>query len=184
MNTYNKYIRSILPLFVVLGLVGSLQAQQETASATASADIVSALSITKTADISFGNVSATTDGVVSLDPVNESHAYVGASADLGLFTISGANNTQINFTYDAEVTLTDGSSNNLYLITALAGSLDNSSYSSIGTAGSGDFTITSGGTYYLRVGGQLSSTSGSATALNGQTTGTYQGIFNTAVVYN
>lgn len=182
MKTYTTIIKTILPLFVVIGMAGAVQAQA-TASASASATITTALTLTKNADIDFGTVSATTSSVVYLDPADISNSTnVGSSAALGQFTVGAAITDVIDLTFDAQVNLTDGS-NNLYLLTEVAGSMDGSSFTSLGTSGSTQFTTSGSGAYTLRVGGELSQSTSSGN-LSSVPTGTYTGTFNASIIYN
>lgn len=182
MKTYTTIIKTILPLFVVIGMAGAVQAQA-TASASASATITTALTLTKNADIDFGTVSATTSSPVKLDPVDISNSTnVGSSAALGQFTVGAANTALIDLTFDAQVTLTDGS-NSLFLLTEVAGSTDGSSFTTLGSSGSTQFTTSGSGAYTLRVGGELSQSTSSA-SLNNAATGTYTGTFNASIIYN
>lgn len=189
MKTYKTYIRAILPLFVVLGLVGSAQAQA-TATATASADIATALTLTKIADINFGTVSATTPGVVKLDPTDvTASTNVGSSRTLGEFTVTAANSDIIDLTFDSKVTLTDNNSNNLYLLAEVAGAESTGGpFLSLSSDGTTSFTTSNTGAYVLRVGGELTqnnaATFGSPGNLSGVTTGSYSGTFNASIVYN
>lgn len=182
MKTYTTIIKTILPLFVVIGMAGAVQAQAS-ASATASATITTALTLTKDTDIDFGTVSATTSSPVKLDPVDISNSTnVGSSAALGQFTVGAADDDVIDLTFDAQVTLNDGS-NSLYLLTEVAGSTDGSTFTSLGTSGSAQFTTSGSGAYTLRVGGELSQSTSSGN-LNSVPTGTYTGTFNASIIYN
>ena len=184
MKTYKTYIRAILPLFVVLGLVGSAQAQVE-ATATASADIATALTLTKTADINFGTVSATTPGVVKLDPTDvTASTNVGSSRTLGEFTVTAAVSDDIDLTFDSQVTLTDASSNTLILLAEVAGGeTSGGTFTSLGSTGTATFTTSSSGGYVLRVGGVLSQSTTPAN-LEAVPTGSYSGTFNAEIIYN
>ena len=185
MKTYTTIIKTILPLFVVIGMAGAVQAQA-TASASASATITTALTLTKNADIDFGTVSATTSSVVYLDPADRSNSTnVGSSAALGQFTVGAAVTDVIDLTFDAQVTLTDGSQNpnSLYLLTEVAGSTDGTNFTSLGTLGTAQFTTNGSGAYTLRVGGELSQSTSSGN-LSSVPTGTYTGTFNASIIYN
>lgn len=183
MKTYTTIIKTILPLFVVIGMAGAVQAQAS-ASASASATITTALTLTKDTDIDFGTVSATTSSAVYLDPADISNSTnVGSSAALGQFTVGAAATDVIDLTFDAEVTLNDGSSNSLYLLTEVAGSTDGSSFTSLGTSGTAQFTTSGSGAYTLRVGGELSESTSSGN-LSSVPTGNYTGTFNASIIYN
>lgn len=184
MKTYKTYIRAILPLFVVLGLVGSAQAQVP-ATATASAEIAAALTLTKTADIDFGTVSATTPGLVQLDPTDvTASTNVGTNRALGEFTVSAEVSAAIDLTFDSQVTLTDASSNTLILLAEVAGAETISdTFTSLGSTGTAQFTTSSSGAYVLRVGGILSQSTTPGN-LSGVTTGSYSGTFSASIIYN
>ena len=188
MKTYTTIIKTILPLFVVIGMAGAVQAQVS-ATASASANITTALALTNDANINFGTVAATTTTPVYLDPTDVSQSTnVGNSRTLGEFTVSAAAADDIKLTFDQKVTLTDGSSNNLYLLAQVAGSESGTSMADLGSTGTAVFTTSSGGAFKLAVGGYLvqgvSNTFASPGNLSGVPTGSYTGTFNASIIYN
>ena len=169
----------IILIAMALFISFSSSANAQSASCTASASVVPALSITKLAGVDFGQILSTTpsSGTVSLDPKGSSSTNVGASAKVGEFSITGGNAATVTVTYDASVTLSDASSNQMTLAPDIAGfnAATQSSASTINNGGT--ITLGSTGNYYIWVGGSLGS-------LSSQAAGTYQGTFNISVSYN
>ena len=157
------------------------------ANVAASATVLTALTITNNHAVAFGNVSATTPGVVFLDPQGTSNAYVGSTAAIGTFSIAGALNQSIRLTWPPNIALTH-STDNLNYVLAVSG------YATDVQASSTDLTLTSGhsdvttdgtaGTYFLYVGGSLGGSSTTPAALSSQAAGTYTGTANFTVEYN
>lgn len=188
MKTYTTIIKTILPLFVVIGMAGAVQAQVS-ATASASANITTALALTKDADINFGTVAATTTAPVYLDPTDVSQSTnVGNSRTLGEFTVGAANASVIDLTFDQKVTLSDGPTNNLYLLAQVAGSESGTNMADLGATGTAQLTTSSGGAFKLAIGGYLvedgSDTFASPGNLSGIPTGNYTGTFNASIIYN
>ena len=187
MKTYTTIIKTILPLFVVIGMAGAVQAQVS-ATAQASANITTALALTKDADINFGTVAATTTSPVYLNPTDVSQSTnVGNSRTLGEFTVGAAPADEIKITFDQKVTLTSGS-DNLYLLAQVAGSESGTSMLDLGATGTALFTTSSGRVFKLAVGGYLvedeTDTFASPGNLSGVPTGNYTGTFNAEIIYN
>lgn len=148
---------------IALGLSASA-ANAATASANATAEILSQVSVTKTADLAFGTVAiGTSGGTVAVSTAGARSCgsglvCSGTTAAAG-FTVSGAVGQTVGVTVPATVTLNDGGSNNMTATLT-------SSASSIVLDGTDAFTV--GGT--LTVGGT-------------QAAGTYAGSFTVTVNY-
>lgn len=186
-----------------LGLSVSFGQSARNENITASAEILAPLTLSKDADINFGNVSATTPGPVFLDPTGQANAYVGTTAAVGRFTITGAigvdnsgtTSPTVKVSWPASIELESGSDKMLYHV-AVNGLGDATQSSAVrlgtlGTVGTADVVLTNeeglGGTYYLYVGGNLgksTDTAGTPTALANQATGTYTATLNFTVEYN
>lgn len=149
-------------LFILLLLPMVLLAQvQETAEVTAT--VQAELTLTKEADVSFGNISATSSPV--LDPKGENHVDVGVNAHEGEFTIGGSNGSSVHVSYGSSYTLGDGTSETITFTPDVDG--HESTQSSATDIVSGT-NVTLGGTgeYKLWIGGSLGT-------LTSQATGTY-----------
>ena len=156
-------MKNITKVFVAatlaLGFSNSSFAQS-TATASASATIITPISITKTIDLNFGNiaVSATTGGTVILDATGSRTTGGGGGVTLpattgtvaaASFDVAGA----ASFTYaitlpSSVVTITSGSN-----------SMDVTSFTSIPSATG---TLSTGGTQTLTVGATLAVAAGQA----------------------
>jgi hypothetical protein len=133
----------------ILACGGKVSAQAS-ATATSSATIVTPITITKTSDMSFGNVavSATTNGTVVMTPAGVRSATGGVTLPGTSGTVSAASftvNGQTGYTYaitlPTSLTITDGSANSMVV----------GSFTSTPTA-TGTLT---GGTETLNVGATL-----------------------------
>jgi hypothetical protein len=165
---------ALLAVMLVVLVAGNVQAQVLSTDITATATVLSALTLTKGVNVDFGNVSATTPGIVYLNP-NGTSAYVGTTAAVGTFTIAGASSQSIRLSWPANVTLTDGT-NNLNYVLEVNGYTANTQASSILLTLVGGYksvsTSASGG-YYLWVGGQLGGSGTSPAALLNQVAAIY-----------
>lgn len=149
-----------------------------TASASASARIVSPIALTKTTDLNFGtlavgavggNVAISTADVVSISgagtTVTQPPSNIGTPA-AAVFSVTG----EAGFTYaitlpaDGAVTISDGASHTMAV---------NTFTSNPGTTG----TLSGAGTGSLKVGATL-------VVGNNQAPGTYSGTFSVTVAYN
>lgn len=147
MKQKNKFI---LTTFMLAGIATGLHAQ-ETASATATATIVTPISITKTVDMNFGNVAvqSTTGGTVVMTPAGVRTRTGGVTlpttagtVTAASFTVSGTGTYTYTITLPTlPLTITSGA--NTMTVTAF-----NSTPSGIGT-------LAAGGTQTLNVGATL-----------------------------
>jgi hypothetical protein len=144
-------IASLLVALLVIVSTGSVQAQIN-ANVNASANVMSALSISATA-MDFGNVPASRTAV--LDPKNAANQYVGSTAAVGTVTITGANASHVLVTWPSSITLTDGT-NNLSLTLSVSGDASNANQATSSALTSTADVVTSGsGNYSMWVGGSL-----------------------------
>ncbi|WP_343305613.1 DUF4402 domain-containing protein [Chitinophaga niabensis] len=137
-----------LAVFTMSGFATGAFAQ-ETASATATATIVTPISITKTADMNFGNVAvrSSTAGSVILTPAGARTTTGGVTlpANNGTvaaaaFTIGGTGNYTYSITLPStDLTITSGA--NTMTVNAFT-----SNPSAVGTLSSGSQTLTVGAT--------------------------------------
>jgi len=172
MNNRNSFVSRLLPLAICAAFVGLGQSAfaQASATANASATIVPAITISKTADLQFGLIVAGPGGTVligtdSSRSVNGPAGLTNASFPVSAasFTVSGQANLAFSISLPTSATLTGPSS----------ASMTVNAFSS-NPSGSG--TIGSGGTLAFAVGGTL--TVGAA-----QTPGAYTGTFTVTVNY-
>ncbi len=191
MKTYKTYIRTILPLFVVLGLVGSAQAQSATDAAetmTATASVVAGITLTNNGNVNFGQIAASTLNEVFLDPTGASSNEVGANSSTGKFTVGGSPNATIIVSYSATVPMTPaGGGTNLTWAPSVTGNTtDNASGSSaIAADGSTSGLALNSNTsaeYHIYVGGRLYEVDGQA--LTSVDPDTYTGTMTLNVAYN
>ncbi|SFD78748.1 protein of unknown function [Chitinophaga sp. CF118] len=140
---------------------------QVTASADASATIVTPISITKTADMNFGNVAvqSTTAGTVVLAPDNSRTKTGGVTLpattgtiSAAIFTVSGEGSYTYTITLPSSVTITNAG-NNMTVNTFT------STPSGTGTLSSGTQTLKVGATLNVAA-GQAAGTYTSATPFN------------------
>jgi len=163
----------------------------ESAVMTAGATVQGALSITRDADVNFGNISATTDGIVRLVPDGSSSSFVGNNATTGKFTISGGGNSTILISYPAGITLIANESDQIEYSMHVYGSSEDvqASAQPLTTEGVAGENVSAtldavSGNYFLYVGGGLGGSIGNPAALSGQVAGEYSGTVTFEVKYN
>lgn len=175
--TQTKKTIRLVALASGLAMVG-LSAHGATASASASATIVSPIAITKTTDLAFGKLAVGAVGgnvaISTADVVTISGAGTTVSQPAGntgnpvaaVFGITGEAGMTYAITLPADgtVTISDGASHTMAV---------NSFVSNPGATG----TLSGGGTDTLKVGATL-------VVGNNQVPGTYTGTFNVTVAYN
>lgn len=191
MKNFVKQILTVLFSILVFFIASAEENTNESAELIASATVQGALSITKDADVSFGNISATTDGIVRLVPNGSSSSYVGSNATTGKLTINGAGNASVLISYPAGVTLIANSSDQLAYSLHVYGHNEDIQSSSVqltseGVASEnviGSLDGTSGN-YFIYVGGALGGTIGAPAALSNQAAGEYTGTVIFEVKYN
>jgi hypothetical protein len=189
-----RTIKFIIPFIfgAITGLhVFAQDFTNESAVMTAGVTVQGALSITRDADVNFGNISATTDDIVRLVPDGSSSAYVGSNATTGKFTISGSPSTSILISYPAGITLIANESDQIAYSLHVFGNTTDSQASSIQLSDEGigvdnisnTLDVTSGN-YFLYVGGALGGTIGGPAPLTDQAAGEYTGTVTFEVKYN
>jgi hypothetical protein len=169
-------------LFLVLALLiscGIVQGQEQV-TASVDATVLAELSVTKNADIDFGNVSASSTPI--LDPTGASHVDVGTQFSVGEFALAGAAGSQLNIEYDASVTLGDGTSNTLTFTPAVAGHATTQGSATPVASGS-QVTLDGSGDYILWVGGNLGTLSGQTPAVYSSGAANGSGDFTLTVEY-
>ncbi len=146
---------------------GAAQAAPVTASATAKAKILKAITVNKTADLDFGTiVVGSTGGTVQVDtaatPARTCAAALTCSASFSpaSFGVTGTGSAVVTVSTDASVTLTNGTN-------TMTASLAKSA---------GTVTLAANGTGSFGVGGTL-------TVGANQADGAYSGTFNVSVDY-
>jgi Mat/Ecp fimbriae major subunit len=149
--------------------MGSNAAYAATASADAKATILSPITVTKTADLDFGTIAVNAADTVTIAASSDT-ATCGATAgnlicagttSRAKFNVTGAANTSVSISSDANVTLLSGANS---MSATLAKSAASATLSATGAAS-------------FQVGGALSV---GAT----QAAGAYVGAFNVTVNYN
>lgn len=175
-------MKKLLTIIILISLSFITFSQtSESAELSASANIISMLSIDNLNDLSFGNVSRTTLGDVKIDPqgLNTSNSsYVGTTAEIGEMKIIGSNATSVNLIFPTSILLSNGTTS-MTLVLDVNGSDNSANQASSTDLTSGDdiTTHSTNGDYYLWVGGNLGT-------LNNQQLGLYTGTATFEVSYN
>lgn len=150
-----KLLFAILMLFIL----ASPTYAQVSEIAEVTATVQSTLSLTKDADVVFGNISAT--GTPTLDPKDVNHTDVGSTAHAGQFTISGGAGTGVVISYGSSYTLGDGGSNTLTFTPDVEGHATTQANASTISDGS-NVTLDGSGAYIVWIGGSLGTLSNQA----------------------
>lgn len=167
-----KNITKIIALaFIVLGFSASSFAQV-TATAIATATIVTPIAISKTQDMNFGNISAGTGGTVTLatdgtrtKSGNVVLPAIGAGSTAAKFTVTGTDTYTYSISLPGTITLTN--------------TTDNTKTMSIGT-----FISTPTTTGVLGTAGQELLVGAMLTVVGGQTPGLYTNTTDLTVTVN
>ncbi|MEX1137115.1 MAG: DUF4402 domain-containing protein [Balneolales bacterium] len=160
---------ALFAVALVLGAVHVGMAQEsEDAEASVSAEVLSVLSIVSTADVDFGNISATTDEAVTIDPNGADHAYLGTEYSVGQFTISGGQDTEVTIWFNSEATLENGEGGEMTFTANMVGDpeSENQSTAVAVTTDADQYSLSNTGNFYLWLGGDLGT-------LDGQASGNY-----------
>lgn len=153
-------------------LVAPIHAHAAQATASATAEVMTPISISNTAALRFGKFSALTGGTVVISAAgarSATGAVVLSSTNAGgaaSFTVSGDANATYAITLPNSATLTHGTDNTKTM-----------SVGSFTSNPSGTGTLSGAGSQTLSVGATL-------TVGNAQTTGSYSGTFDVSVEYN
>lgn len=165
--------------------------QNVEAELTARANVLNALTITMDQDVDFKMISATTPGVVRINP-DGTGSYIGQGATSGKLTISGAQDSQVLITYPSGVYLIGNERyNSLAYSMHVFGSVENNVEESLEMTYEGNPAIdllrnlsSTDGKYYLFVGGSLGGSIGNPEPLTNQAVGEYTGSVTFEVRYN
>ena len=183
-----KIFKSVLTLGLVAGLGFAANAQTTSVINTdvsASAEILSALTLTKNTDINFGTLSASTPGAVFLDPTGAANENTGVTTTVGKFTLLGSLGAEVKVSWPATIILQGDQAlidQITYQLLVHGNDEDaagtSSSLGAQGVATTDDVTLdATSGNYFLYVGGGFP-------ALSAQATGIYTGTANFTVEYN
>jgi hypothetical protein len=171
-QVHMKKIAYVLSSIAIVSIVAAPIAKAATATANATATVMTPISISKTADLRFGKFSALTGGTVVISTAgarSATGAVVLSTTDAGgaaSFSVSGDANATYAVTLPNAATITH--------------SVDNTKTMSIGT-----FTSNPSGTGTLSgAGAQTLSVGATLTVGNAQTVGSYTGTFDVSVEYN
>lgn len=172
-------LKSLMMAALFAGLGNTAYAQQ-TQTATASANVLTNLTIaldgTKNA-IDFGQLSATTPGIVVLDAKELVNANTGSVTKVATFNMTGADNA-VTVSYDATVPMSTASGTETMTMTPeVLGAALVASQAGATPVGSGTQITPASGAFFLWVGGTIPK-------LTNQETGIYSGTFNINVEYN
>ena len=168
----NSLRAALLAVMVVVFVTANTHAQTNASVAVnASAKVMGNLSISKVADVAFGDISATTAGAVALDPKGATSAYVGSAAAAGEVQVTCDAGASVRLTWPTSITLSDGASTPDLLTYTLNvygydGNGGQSSSSQLSLSSGYTSVSPTGTTYTLWIGGSLGK-------LTSQVTGTY-----------
>lgn len=168
-NTMRKSLRlAFAGTIAALSFAGSAQAAT-TATGTASAEILSSLTVTATGNLQFGQIAANTGGTITVN-ADSSTASSGSLVSTGTrspaaFSISGSPNAMVVLTLPSSaVNLTR------------TGGTETMSLSGFNSNPGGAFQLNASGTGVFNVGGTL-------TVASGQVAGAYSGTFQVSAEY-
>jgi len=170
-----RSIRGLVVLALAAGVsVPAFAQSSATASANATTRIIQAITLTKTADLAFGNIvkPSTGSGTVTIGNGADTIAVTGTNAaaasgttSRAKFTVGGEGGQTFAITVPATMTMTSGANNITVNLTTAA------------ATGTLSGTLGSAGTTTVNVGGNFS-------LPNTQVSGNYSGSFNVTVAYN
>lgn len=177
-----KTILKSLAMAALFAGLGSTAYAQKTATAPASATILSdlniALDVTQN-EIAFGTLSATTTAGIVLDANGLANENTGTQTNVARFDLTGSDAAAVTVSYDATVTLeeTVDGLESMVMTPEVVGAATAATQGTALAVGSGTTVTLASSAYFLWVGGTIP-------ALVGQATGTYAGVFNISVEYN
>ncbi|MCA3256143.1 MAG: DUF4402 domain-containing protein [Alphaproteobacteria bacterium] len=168
-------LRALAVLALAAGLATPAMAQSSaTASASATTRIITPITLTKTADLAFGNVvrPSTGSGTVTIGSGADTIAVTGTGAaaasgttSRAKFTVGGEGGQTFSITVPASVTMTSGGNN--LVVTLSSAAATGTISGSLGTPGTA--TVNVGGSFPIT---------------NTTVSGNYTGNFNVTVAYN
>lgn len=109
-NTMNKIIKGLLAVLLILPLSGLVSAQQsDNATASATADVLTAVEVTKQTDLVFGNVTPGNTKTVGVESNIVNGRAGGTTESAAQFTVSkgAASEVILSFTLPAQLSTTD-----------------------------------------------------------------------------
>ena len=174
--------KSLMIVVLFVGLGSSAFAQPTGSDVlTASATVLTNLTIEQTSPLNFGNLSATTLGDVVVDPTTAAvHTNTGV-VTVGQMTIIGNPGSTVQLTHDETITLKNGETALSTFTLNVIGGLNQGDAVTKGAISSIDLAteddVANAGKAYLWVGGNLGTLTNAAT-------GTYTGTATFTVIYN
>jgi hypothetical protein len=173
--SFRHLSRLIAALAIAAGLAAPAMAQSSaTASANATTRIITPITLTKTNDLTFGNIvkPSTGSGTVTIGNSADTVAVTGTGAaaasgtiSRAKFTVGGEGGQTFSITVPASVTMTSGANNLVVTLSTAA------------ATGTLSGTLGSAGTATVNVGGSFP-------IANTTASGNYTGSFNVTVAYN
>lgn len=171
-------VKSLVLAFFLVGL-SQVAFAQKAATATATAEILQDLTITLDGTlnaINFGRVSASTPGIIRVDPnSNANDVNTGSVTNVARFDLSGANGG-VSVFYDATVTMTSGP-DNVVMTPLVVGNVSTANRAIATPVASGSTVTLASNAFFLWIGGTIPQ-------LTAQPVGTYIGTFNISAEYN
>ncbi len=157
-----KTSRIVLSALLATSLLSSASYAADSATGSASATVVAALSVSEQSPMSFGQFSAGSGGTTATDGTTTgSVTYVGGSISPGVFAVTGTPSAGYDVTVDPTVTLNR---------TGGGGSMT----ASLNTPGSTLLDVNGNDTFDIH---------GTLTVGNNQAGGNYTGTYNVSVAY-
>jgi hypothetical protein len=174
-----KNLKSLL-VIAILSVVSFGVSAQTSASVSASADVQTALTITKNTDINFGAIGKETPSAIVLDAKGVNHAFTGVDRVVGTFTIVGDASATIDLIFPSSLTLSKVGADDITVTLDVNGADVNTAQATSTDLSTGaDLTThATNGNYFLWVGGSIPSLA------SGQVAGTYTGTATFTVAYN
>lgn len=195
MKSHTTKIKTILSLFVVIGMVGALQAQSVSNTMTGTATLVNNITINPgegdDATVDFGQVLTNVTSAIFLDPTGAASTNVTSEASVGVFKVGGSPGTSVTIGYDTNVAMSGAAVDNTYALSWVPKvTFDQSnpvSQSGSADLANGDVINLNANDLNLFIGGNLVETSGNvANPFNGgaPTPDTYSGNITITVTIN
>lgn len=109
-------IKLFAALTIIFGLTANLEAQNNqsaNANLTASANVAAAVTVTKTTDLAFGNVTPNNAKTISTEGTVVSPGITTGGETVGKFSLTKSASTQVTLSFSLPTNLVDGASHNL-----------------------------------------------------------------------
>ena len=172
------HARITLLLALLLGAAPAALAQtvlSDNANASVTARVVSDISVTKDADVSFGNVPDNSTPILDPNDPTGASTDVGGAAQVGEFSIGGSQGAVVIVTFGS-ATLSDGASHTMTFTPKVVGHANAANQSSAPQIlNNGEITLGASG-YHVWLGGNLGT-------LSDQEPGLYTGTFTLTAEY-